>query len=169
MDPDGTQCGINQEGPVWFLAGPLGSTFERSCTIPAGKAILSPIVGFLNDYPCPDPAFQPASGQTLEDFLRTGVAGFIDAVTQAQADLDGVSLQVQRITAGLFAFTGAADLVALDTCITGSPQLGVSDGYFLFIQPLSPGAHTLSIHSTIAPSGSPPTVTNATFHLTITQ
>ena len=33
------KCAINQEGPVWFLADQLGGQEERTCTLPAGKAI----------------------------------------------------------------------------------------------------------------------------------
>jgi len=165
-DDQGTQCGINQAGPVWFIGGPLGSTFERSCTIPQGTAILSPIADFLNDYPCPDPSFQPAAGQTLEDFLIQTVAPIIEGITVYEADLDGQPLPARRVTTGLFPFTAAADLVAVDSCVTGSPQLGVSDGYFLFIEPLPPGEHTLHIHSEI-PSLN--LSSDGTYHLTITK
>jgi hypothetical protein len=37
-------CTINQSGPVWFLADLLSGKAERSCTIPAGKAILVPML-----------------------------------------------------------------------------------------------------------------------------
>ena len=140
-------CEINQQGPVWFLGGPLGSSFTRSCTIPAGKAILSPIVTFINDYPCPDLTFQPTPGQSLDDFLRIGVAPILDGVTLAEAQLDGTPLKVRRVVTKLFSFTGAASLVPNDSCITGSPQLGVSDGFFVFIEPLDPGEHILQIRS----------------------
>ena len=143
----GANCEINQQGPVWFLGGPLGSSFTRSCTIPAGKAILSPIVTFINDYPCPDPTFQPAPGQSLDDFLRIGVAPILDSVTLATAEFDRKPLKVRRVVTKLFSFTGAASLVPFDSCITGSPQLGVSDGFFVFIEPPEPGEHILKIDS----------------------
>lgn len=147
-DPAGdANCEINQQGPVWFLGGPLGSSFTRSCTIPAGKAILAPIVTFINDYPCPDPTFQPAPGQSLDDFLRIGVAPILDSVTLAAAQFDGKALKVRRVVTKLFSFTGAASLGPFDSCITGSPQLGVSDGFFVFIEPPAPGDHTLEIRS----------------------
>ena len=165
-DTEGAQCGINQSEPVWFIGGPLFGTFTRSCTIPKGKAILSPIVDYINDYPCRlDPAFKPAPGQTLENFLITGVTPIIDGFTVHTAELDGRTLHERRITTDLFSFTGAADLVALDTCVTGSPQLGVSDGYFIFIEPLSVGQHTLHIHSEL-PGSSP---SDGTYNLTITE
>ena len=144
-DKTGIQCAINQAGPVWFLGAPLGGTNTLSCTIPAGKVILAPAVTFINDYPCPDPSFEPAPGQTLEDFLTLGVTPLIDSFSVA-VELDGKPLKVSRVTAGLQSFTGAKDIVSIDPCVTGSPQLGVADGQYAVIRPLSPGLHILHIH-----------------------
>lgn len=58
----GINCGINQSGPVWFLAAPGGANYTRTCTVPAGKALAMPVMSYINDYPCPDPTFQPAPG-----------------------------------------------------------------------------------------------------------
>ena len=44
VDSTGENCGVNQEGPVWFLAGTTGGSAVRNCIIPAGKAILFPII-----------------------------------------------------------------------------------------------------------------------------
>jgi hypothetical protein len=43
-DTTGKNCAINQNGPVWFLAGISGGSAERTCVIPAGKAISFPVV-----------------------------------------------------------------------------------------------------------------------------
>lgn len=162
VDADGANCGINQSGPVWFLAGPLlNPAYTRTCTIPFGKPILSAIAVFINDYPCPDPTFQPAAGQTLEDFLASGI---FDAISQTagQATLNGKLLKAKRVTTGVFGFTGATNLRAFDACITGSPQLGVSDGYFFVIEPLPRGDHVLRITSS-GPFGA----SDGTFNLKI--
>ncbi|MGB0128829.1 MAG: hypothetical protein WBP72_14415 [Rhodocyclaceae bacterium] len=166
-DTDGTQCGINQEGPVWFIGGPIGDnlSYERSCTVPAGKWILLPVINYLNDYPCvSDPGFQPGERQTLEAFLAEGATSVIDGVTTYDAILDKRAAPVRRIRTGLFGFTAAADLNRFDTCLTGSPQLGVADGYFVFLEPLRPGKHTLSIHSKIS---GPDRETTGTYNLNI--
>src|SRR5689334_4324102 len=64
--------GANQRGPVYFLATtPVdGRTFD----VPHHKAIGVLLSSILNDYPCPDPTFQPPPGQTLFDFLSQGAA-----------------------------------------------------------------------------------------------
>lgn len=42
-DTDGHLCGLDQSGPVWYLAaGPIGQT--RTCHIPAGKFIFFPLI-----------------------------------------------------------------------------------------------------------------------------
>ncbi len=132
---------------MWFLAGTSGSAVTRSCTIPAGKSLLFPIINVENDYPCPDPNFQPAPGQSLEDFLTEGAQYWIDHVTTLNVEVDGIPLQNlfgYRATSQLFTFTGDPSLTAaFDPCITGSPQPAVSDGYWIMLAPLSAGTHTI--------------------------
>jgi hypothetical protein len=43
-DDTGKNCAQKQNGPVWFLAGTYGHPANRKCDIPAGKAILFPIL-----------------------------------------------------------------------------------------------------------------------------
>ncbi len=172
LDPDGSQCAVAQQGPVWFLAGSGGtlpSPVVRKCTIPAGKAIFIPIVNIFNDYPCPDPAFQPAVGQSIESFLAEGAKKIIDAVDLLEADLDDepvTDLDKYRGASRMVQFTGAANLnQVFDACITGSPQLGVSDGFWLMVKPFSVAReHTLRIKGGISTF---PFVTEVTYHLTI--
>jgi hypothetical protein len=63
----------------------------------------------------------------------------------------------------LFGFTAAASLVANDACVTGSPQVGVTDGYYAFIEPLPPGMHVLQLQSSGTVFGSGV----VTIHLTV--
>ncbi|ACB32328.1 hypothetical protein Lcho_0053 [Leptothrix cholodnii SP-6] len=148
-DTTGVQCGLHQEGPVWFLSAPLGGQgpFERTCTVPRGKAIFTPVATFLNDYPCPDPTFKPAAGQSLDDFLGSGLVDIIDSFTLLEASLNHRPIKVLRLTTRTFGFTGAVDWKGIDQCITGSPQSGLSDGYFVAIEPLPPGTHELRVKS----------------------
>jgi hypothetical protein len=165
-DTSGVNCDINQQGDVWFLAGPI-SGFDVTCTVPVDKAIVSAVYAFLDDYPCPpgvylDGSTGPGPGQRLEDFLLKDAAPYIDGA-MAAAQLDGRLLKVRRIMSGLFGFTAAVSVSAGDVCVTGSPQLGVSDGYFVFIEPLSRGDHLLQLSWT-SPGGSSAT---GTVHLKI--
>jgi hypothetical protein len=153
MDPDGRFGALGQSGSVWFLAGTFSAKAERSVTVPTGKSIFFPLINIFNDYPCPDPTFQPPPGQTLEEFLAAGAAAFIDPTTEMTAEVDGVSLENlfdYRGISPLSAFTADPSWVVLDPCVTGRPQVGVSDGYWVMLTPLTPGKHT--IHFTSATS-----------------
>ena len=48
------KCAANQGGPVWFLADQLGGREERTCSIPAGKAILIPLLNGECGYDVPE-------------------------------------------------------------------------------------------------------------------
>lgn len=154
FDPDGSGQNQNQSGPVFFLAGNTGGTVFRNVTIPSGKAVFFPINNYLNDYPCPDPNFQPSPGESLEDFLTAGATGFIDLVDILTVNLDGndlTNLFSYRATSSMFDFTGNPDLTnCADPCITGTEQQGVSDGYWIMLKPLSSGSHTLHFTSGIS-------------------
>jgi len=158
LDPTGANCNVDQSGPVWFLPSiiPGAPVFrgERTCTIPRRKALLVQTAAFLNDYPCPDPTFQPAPGQSLYDFLRAGAAPFIDSVNLLEVTIDGVRpdqnmLDFRFTSRNLFQITGDPSLQSsLDGCITGQGQPAVSDSYVFMVKPLSPGNHTLVWHTT---------------------
>jgi hypothetical protein len=170
FDPTGADCALGQNGGIWFLAGTAGVSVTRSCTIPAGKAIFFPLVAIENDYPCPDPNFQPPPGQSLKDFLTEGAAATIDHTTELEAELDGVAIPnlfSYRGTSNMYSFVGDPSLTGFDPCITGTQQKAVSDGYWLLLAPLSPGTHTLHFRAAIVfPDGSGFS-TEATYNLTV--
>jgi hypothetical protein len=152
-DTSGLNCAINQDGPVWFLSFLPTPTWALNCTVPYGKAIVAPVLAGANTYPCPkDPAnpnalpFEPAAGQSLEDFLTSGITSVIDQYS-GEARLNGRPLKLRRVTTPVFGYTAAASLSVFDPCVTGSPQLGVVDGHFVFIDPLPHGDHVLQINS----------------------
>ncbi len=149
LDPTGADCAVAQTGgPVWYVAATFApGALTRSCTIPSHTALLISLSGVLNDYPCPDPTFQPAPGQSLQDFLTQGARAVVDGVNGLTLSVDGRSvpnLFAYRYTTPLFSFTGDPSLqTSLDPCITGSAQPGVSDGYFIILKPLTAGTHTV--------------------------
>ena len=156
LDSTGADCAIGQQGDVWVLASVIDpggvASFSRACTLPAGKALLVSPSGVLNDYPCPDPTFQPAPGQSLYDFLLAGAKPIVDSVNGLSIVLDGTALAnpfAYRFTSpDLFNVKGDLSLQSgFDGCITGSPQPAVSDGYFAMLKPLGEGRHTLVIQA----------------------
>jgi hypothetical protein len=97
LDTTGADCAVGQKGPVWFLpavpGATLGTSVTRTCTIPRHRAILLQLASAMNDYPCPDPAFKPAAGQSLFDFLSAPVNPEISAVTGFEVSIDGTKIE----------------------------------------------------------------------------
>jgi hypothetical protein len=147
LDPSGAFCDQGQPtSEAWYLASVFAfGSVTRSCSIPKGRAVIVALSTILNDYPCPDPNFQPAPGQSLGDFLRIGARQFEDAVNVLNLSVDGRNIDGlfnYRFESPLFQFRGDPSLTsAIDPCITGQEQPGVSDGYFVMLKPLTPGAH----------------------------
>jgi len=136
-------CGLGQ-GPVWFLAGTSGGSATRTCTLPLGTLIFFPIINYDNDYPCPNPAFHPKPGQSLQDFLTKGAQDAIPPGIGLTVEVDHKSLQHlsdYRATSGMFTFKGDISWKSVDSCITGWYQPVVSDGYWIMLEPLSAGTH----------------------------
>lgn len=145
-DADGDACGDRQSGDVFMLAGSdAADPVTRACAIPSGKTIYVPVINYLNDYPCPDPGFEPADGESLEEFLTAGAIEIIDPVTTATVELDGESIDAIRAHSSMFTFTGDISHAATDPCITGEAQQAVTDGYALLLTPLAAGEHTMVI------------------------
>jgi hypothetical protein len=157
FDPTGANCGVDQQGPVWYvarIAGPPVFSGTRTCTIPHQKSILLYIGAVVDDYPCPAfPDFQPAPGQSLYDFLAADAKFFMDTVDSLSVSLDGQPLNdvfsYRFASPDLFTITGDLSLQpVLDPCITGEPQQAVVDGFFMMFKPLEPGPHTIVVHGT---------------------
>ena len=151
FETTGKFCGVDQGGPVWFLPAVPGSTLgtdiTRHCTIPSEKAIMLQMSSAVNDYPCPDPNFHPAPGQSLYDFLLSAISPLFDNVTGFTVTLDGVNIQdplsYRFFSPDVFGFNPDPSLVAFDSCVTQRHMLGVVDGFYLLFKPMTPGQHTL--------------------------
>jgi hypothetical protein len=150
VDPNGQDGNLNQRGPVWFLAGTFGVHAERWITVPANKAIFFPLVNTWNDYPCPDPNFKPALGQSMYSFLADGADAqiypwFNDQTNKMpnvlSAAVDGVvipRLLSYRGISSLTPFKAHLSNTLIDPCITGDKQVGVADGFWIMLEPMEP-------------------------------
>ena len=136
-DDTGKNCVQKQNGPVWFLAGTYGHPVNRKCNIPAGKAILFPI---LNSE-CSFAEFPKL--KTLSE-LRMCAKTIQDQVTTPNATVDGVSisdLQKYRIQSPPFNFTlPQNNILGLPSNITTQ---AIADGNWVFLKPLSLGSHKI--------------------------
>jgi hypothetical protein len=140
-DESGKLCGVNQENQnAWFLTTAGSGTVERTCNIPAGKAILTPVAA--NE--CSYAEFPNLKTEAeLRDCAVTG-----DEVSSIAASIDGVAvkdIRKYRIQSPLFNATLA------ENNVFGAPAgetKAVSDMFVLFLKPLSPGKHELRLSQT---------------------
>jgi hypothetical protein len=137
-DNTGKNCAINQNGPVWFLAGTTGGSVTRQCTVPAGKAILVPIINF-------ECSFVEYPNLKSESELRTCAKSQTDQVTSLQASIDGINLQNPsnyRVQSPIFIWNIPKDNVY--EAPSGATK-SVADGYWIFLQPLKSGKHDIHV------------------------
>lgn len=141
-----------------FLAGTVTEgTAARTCTIPAGKSILVPLINV-------ECSTAEGNGTTPAE-LRACAAGFANDFTGLSLTIDSVPIPDLfnfRVQSQPFAFNAVAGNV-FGIPVGGS--LSVADGYWALIGPLSPGTHTVSFGGSYPPG---PFTTGATYNLTVT-
>ncbi len=143
-DTSGSNCGVNQQGDFWFLGGPIGQTYDTTCTIPAGKTIVAFVAAYVANDCVGD--FDTDPVPNAREFLGAFATEVADSLIGPGAELDRQPLRVKRVATGVFPFTAAASWGDIpDGCFTGSPQIGVADGYWAVLPPLPRGDHTLTL------------------------
>jgi len=141
-DDSGKNCALDQKGPVWFLAGTFGGSATRNCTIPAGKAILFPILNAecsYSEYP---------KLKTDSD-LRSCAKASADPIGDMAVNIDGINLenlQKYRVQSPLFNITfPASNAYGIKAGTTQS----VADGYWIFLNPVPAGNHKIHFKGAI--------------------
>lgn len=156
-DPLG-RCDLGRDSVV-FLAGTTGGTGPgRSCTIPAGKSILVPLINV-------ECSTAEGDGTTPAE-LRACAAGFANDFRGLSLTIDSVPIPDLfnfRVQSRPFAFNAVAGNVF---GIPAGGSLSVADGYWALIGPLSPGTHTVSFGGSYPPG---PFTTGVTYTLTVTR
>lgn len=152
LEPDVHQgsenCAEGAHGHVWFLAGTPGGSATRTCAIPTGTHILFPLLNTADDNNNCHPPLDCSGFPTLEACLTENAPTLLPD-PQLFAVVDGVRLNnlldyVQ--TSELFFFIGDPSLITtFDPCIIdeGTAQEAVSYGWWIMLEPLPPGTHTL--------------------------
>ena len=135
VDENGSNCANNQSGPVWFLTGTLKGHAERSCIIPADKAILFPVINV-------EASVAEGDGTTDEE-LAARTKFEMDQITDMRAMISGTNvneLKQYRIQSPPFNVTLPADNVL---GVPAQTTKMISEGYWLFLHPLEPGNYDL--------------------------
>jgi hypothetical protein len=159
-DQTGKNCAINQQGPVWFLAGTTGGSVTRECDVPAGKSILLSPLNIECSY-AEFPAMK--TEKDLRDCAQWPGAS-------VEVIIDGLKLQEidkYNVRSPIF------DVVLPENNIFGAPAgptKAVSGGWWVLLQPLPPGTHQISFGGSVLDNpttGTQSFAVEATYNLTI--
>ena len=160
IDVTGEKFDANQNDPdVVFLVGTFGGSAERNYTIYADKSILFPIINFTTSY-IEEPFLK------TESELKSRAKQDIDDIVNKEAVVDGMKLQdveTYRVQSPVFDLTYPENNVF--ELSSGSTR-AISDGYWVFLKPLSPGMH--DIHA-VGSCSSGKTRVDITWHLNVKE
>jgi hypothetical protein len=137
-DTTGAQCGAKQGGEVWFLASSDGTqAVVRDCAIPAGKTLFVPLVSTTE---------RSNSGEPNCGAMARQAAGALAHVSRLSMTIDGHpvgGLQTHRQPTG--------ECFALDVrqASRSATRAAAADGYYVMLQPLPPGPHTIVVEARI--------------------
>jgi hypothetical protein len=137
LDSTGRNCAVNQDNEnVWFLTGTFGNveSVHRKCTMPAGRAILFPIL-------VKEDSFAEDSRLVTSAQLIKRSRDATDKVVYMEASIDNMklrNLENYRAQSPVFDLNYPINNVyGVKSGLTKS----VCDGFWLFIKPLGIGRH----------------------------
>lgn len=135
-DKTGERISKNQHSEVLFLPGTFGGIAERHISIPASKPILLPVINCTTSF-AEEPRFKTEF--QLMEFVRSQ----IDDIGDVHASIDGVELknvEQYRVRSRIF------DVLFPENNVYNAKPgqtRAASDGFWLFLKPLSPGLHQI--------------------------
>lgn len=165
-DPTGENCAVNQADPnVWFLAGTTGGSVERSCTIPASKAIFFPLLN-TECSTAEDPSL--TTEEALRDCARNNAPDRARIVLKASVDGQEIPDLVKYWTeSSLYNYTLPADNI---WGAPAGPTQEVAAGYYVMLKPLPPGTHIIQFSGANVDIGGTQTfATEVIYHLTLIE
>jgi hypothetical protein len=172
-DPTGESCGLDQRGPVFYLAGTSGGSATRSCTIPRHKFLFFPLVNF---WLAPPPA-RIDTPEEMAEFLAFAETFF----PAARANNCGLTLRVdgEEVRTDLAeldedTWTDVFDPFAVtldEDNFTGGPgglrPAVLTGGHFALLRPLSRGPHTVEFGGVVCTDGVPDFETSVAWEIEV--
>lgn len=139
LDTTGALCTAGQHGKTWFLAGSFFDVgpITRTCSVPRGTTLFFPV---LNQFCAELPATFKMQLHELRACAAKGLADSGVSADELTAQVDGRDVPMVRAQSALF------PLHLDEPNFFGAPAgtyLEAADGYWVLLDPLSPGAHTI--------------------------
>ena len=157
VDTTGANCMNGQMGHVWFLAGTKETTgpITRTCTIPTGTWLFFPAANSFN-------AADSGTQSTFAEQQAAAVASF-GTPTEVAVTIDGRAVQAiptYRTLSTEFSLHLPEDNIYAAPAGEYKPAAAV--GYYLMLNPLSPGDHVVTIHANVGG-----TIIDVKYHLRV--
>lgn len=183
LDETGEDCDVDQKGPIWYLAGfagssegpPFGGSAERDCTIPEGKDILIPIfntvcaeqtdAGLIKQELGLEEDEEIPPSQLKEGLIRC-TDFFVELADTLEFSIDGEAVEdfdEFRVVSPQFQIVYPEGNV-FNQAPTDVKQKAVAQGYWILVEDLEPGEHTIEVVSGLPEFDFE---TSVTYHLTI--
>ena len=140
-DTTGAFANVHQSGPVFLLAGSTGGSNSRKFSVPANTYVLVPL--FAGELSQLELGFSETDAQVRQAAQQQ--ANLIDGL---HATLDGTTIPQPTLFSHSevspdFTFVAVANN-QVGIYAVGYSGIAVANGYFLMLDPLSPGTHTLN-------------------------
>lgn len=155
-------CAAGQSGKVWFLAGTFGGSADRTCVIDRGRALFFPLLN--NIYIAPEDCTSVLG-------CRASVATRIDPITSWKCTVDDTPCvfrtQIVRAQSNPLPIDIPIGSIAATPdwgYSAGMHDLSIADGYWVMLDPLPRGQHT--VHFTAVKEVSNFSI-DVTYHLTV--
>jgi hypothetical protein len=137
-DRVGVKCGVNQVGPVWFLAGGYGSSrISRKCSIPSDKYIFFPVINMIY-------YDRNAKRRSTCRAVKKGSSLNNQYLTSFKVSVDGkefLNPVMYRISS-----KKCFDLIAMKPNVREGESVfpSATDGYWVMLKPMKVGRHKIS-------------------------
>lgn len=154
-DKTGADCALGQSGPVFFLAGTTsGKARRNSCVVSGGRELFFPLLNGFDVHTPTDDQHSPAL--IYRDFLTLGfradtLTATVDGVPVG--GLDPATSPFHTCAAPAAGCAPASFAVQLPDgnllgLAAGTYAPAVQEGWYLLLEPLPPGVHTVSFGGT---------------------
>ena len=170
IDSPDFDISAGQTGDIWFLGGPFG-TVERTCTIPENKALFITLANAeVSSLEPPESGFHGDTEAEQRELAKYYADHIVTTSLRCTVDGEPVKdLERYRVSSPQFEFTAPTPWIFGET---GGYGTSVGDGYYVLIEPLPIGQHTIHFEGlfrfTLAEDGFDAELPiDMTYHLTV--